>query len=689
MSNSVASSSSRLMVKNLPKHLDELSQKKHFSKFGRVTDVRIMFKGNDNRRFGFVGYIKDDDAKSALEKLNNTYIDTSKITIEYAQTLDTLETDQSKKISLRKKNERNEKNQKEMYNEIKTKSSKKNDEIPDTTEDNKKVLKKREMDDFLDMMEIDKTKIKAKKKLNTEEPKSNYHRDENTNTEKVDSLEVDDRRLYVTNIPFLMVKDEVRELFEKFGNVTECILPKNQQGNSKGMAYISYEDSNDAIQAISKLDNKINFGRILHIKQAFKSRRELFTNKDESKIQIANEKSSFKKIKRGQFMDRLDDENSWNTLFLNPNTVMDAVSKSYGISKAEMLDKEVENPAVRIATAETEVINETKEFLKNNGVNIDIFTTERKNCPRSKKVILVKNINTSLKKTKLTGQFSNYGEVSKVLLPKNKAIGIVIFVSTDHAENAFKKLAGYSIDGTVLYLEWAPQDMVEENDDSNNQIAVDSLNTKMQEEVKVDNDDVIEKIEKVETYANFEGDDSQVDKCKTVFVKNLSFNTSEDLFWDFMTEIDMANEVKSLKVVTKNGLSQGFGFIEFHYGTSASKFIKTKQGVILHEHSLKLSISKPNAKPESTRKTVDTNVKVTSKIVIRNLDFAANYREVKELLKNYGDVKAIRMPKKPNGEHRGFCFVEFMSLDDTKEAFEALSHTHFYGRKLAIEYAQE
>ena len=58
-------------------------------------------------------------------------------------------------------------------------------------------------------------------------------------------------------------------------------------------------------------------------------------------------------------------------------------------------------------------------------------------------------------------------------------------------------------------------------------------------------------------------------------------------------------------------------------------------------------------------------------------------------MKNYGDVKAIRMPKKPTGEHRGFCFVEFMSLDDTKEAFDALSHTHFYGRKLVIEYAQE
>jgi RNA recognition motif-containing protein len=38
---------------------------------------------------------------------------------------------------------------------------------------------------------------------------------------------------------------------------------------------------------------------------------------------------------------------------------------------------------------------------------------------------------------------------------------------------------------------------------------------------------------------------------------------------------------------------------------------------------------------------------------------------------------------------RGFCFAEFVSLEEAKNAFEALSSTHFYGRKLVIEYAKE
>ena len=709
MSNTGPLSSSRLMVKNLPKHLDELTMKKHFSKYGRVSDVKIIFKGNENRRFGFVGFIKDEEAANALSKCHNTYIDTSKITCEYAQTLDQLQNDSSKKYGLKKKDDRKEKSQVENYEETRQSRNKKNDESKKggKSDDTKKEQKKREIDDFQDMMEIDKTKVKSKKKLKVEEETNDAQKEEYTPNWKkaavpreADTNEIDEKRLFVTNIPFIIEKDEVKELFEKYGPVSECIVPKDKSGNSKGMAYISYEDPNDAIQAMHKMDNKIRLGRILHIKQAFKAKRDLY-KEDEKKEVVQTEKSSYKKVKRNTFMRKLDDTSSWNTLFLNPNTVMDAVSKSYGISKAEMLDKEVENPAVRIATAETEVINETKEFLKANGINIEIFTTERKDCPRSKKVMLVKNINTGMAKKKLTNLFNNYGEVSKVQLPKNKAIGIVKFVYEDHAENAFKNLSEYSVDGTVLYLEWAPMNMMEENaEDAAKEVAVDSFNTKMVEEVKetkmqeevkeTKDDDVVMKFEKVEGSDNFGGPrDDDIDKNKTVFVKNQNFSTTEDSLWEFQEEIGTANDVKSLKIVSKDGLSCGFGFIEFHFGNGANKFIKSKQNSLLHDHSQKLSISAPKARPETKRKTVEANQKVTTKIVIRNLDFAANYREVKELQKNYGDVKAIRMPKKPDGNHRGFCFVEYMSLDDTKEAFEALGHTHFYGRKLVIEYAQE
>jgi len=222
----------------------------------------------------------------------------------------------------------------------------------------------------------------------------------------------------------------------------------------------------------------------MHIQQAFAPRRSLYDTKDPYQ-ELLQEKSSFKQIKKGRFMKNLDDETSWNSLFLNPNTVMEAVGQSYGLTKAEMLDKEVENPAVRIATAETEIINQAKHFLKSNGINVDVFLGERKDSERSNKIILVKNLSLTLTRKKLTGLFNNYGTVSKVLLPKNKALGIVKFGSADHAANAFKCLSGYNIDGTVLYLEWAPMNMFNGDDDQDEELGIGTLGGAM--DLEIDN----------------------------------------------------------------------------------------------------------------------------------------------------------------------------------------------------------
>ncbi|OLY85792.1 Multiple RNA-binding domain-containing protein 1 [Smittium mucronatum] len=78
--------SSRIIVKNLPKRYSEERMKEHFSEKGSVTDVKIMknLKG-DTRRFGFVGYKSEKEAKAAVRFFNGTFIDTSKIIVEFAK----------------------------------------------------------------------------------------------------------------------------------------------------------------------------------------------------------------------------------------------------------------------------------------------------------------------------------------------------------------------------------------------------------------------------------------------------------------------------------------------------------------------------------------------------------------------------------------------------------------------------
>lgn len=53
-----------------------------FSEKGLVTDVQLKYKNGVFRKFAFVGFKKEEDAKAALEHFNNTCIGTARICVE-------------------------------------------------------------------------------------------------------------------------------------------------------------------------------------------------------------------------------------------------------------------------------------------------------------------------------------------------------------------------------------------------------------------------------------------------------------------------------------------------------------------------------------------------------------------------------------------------------------------------------
>lgn len=78
-------SMSRLIVRNLPKHLTVQRLKEHFERQGEVTDARIMkTRDGRSRLFGFVGFKTASDANQARAHFNGTYIDTSRVQVDVA-----------------------------------------------------------------------------------------------------------------------------------------------------------------------------------------------------------------------------------------------------------------------------------------------------------------------------------------------------------------------------------------------------------------------------------------------------------------------------------------------------------------------------------------------------------------------------------------------------------------------------
>ena len=692
--------SSRIIVKNLPKKITEEEIKKHFSQKGIVTDVKIMHKEDGrSRNFCFVGYKTEQSAKEAIKYFNQTYLKTMKISVEKAK----LQGDPSLKNKGKKGKNKNIKNNEENNDEeIETKESK----IKKILDLSKKTKNADKFDEALKNQKINVDENEEmKEKDNGNENIENMNSNDNENNKNknvedktndlINKKNLDPKRLYLRNIPFEITEDDIRSKFEKYGTINEIHIPINYKTNqSFGYAYISYETVESSIMAINKMDGEYFMGRRLHISIA-----EEKYNKPESELKIKynqKDKSSYKKEKTNKLKSNYNDETNWNYLFLNQNAVIDAVAKRLKIKKEDLLSQNNTDIAVQISAMETTIINETKEWLKQQGINLDILKGKRQDCIRSKTIILVKNISNKTKKENLQNLLERYGNLVRFLLSPSNTLAICEYVNKKHAENCIKHLSYYELDGELLYLEFAPEGLVSDSKENNK-------NNKIEEKPKdIINIDESEEENKEENKE--EGIDLLEGQGKILFVKNLDFSTNEKQLKKFFEKKDYIVKKVEIAKHLKDGknVSSGFGFVELKDEKMVLKAMKNLQGALLGGHSLKLSISKSSKnenkdllKNKRKRETElndyeyeDENIS-NNKLLIKNIAFEASKEELRKLFKEYGQVKNLRLPTKIDGSHRGFAFIEFMSHEEAQKVFKELQNTHFYKRKLIIEWAKQ
>ena len=106
------------------------------------------------------------------------------------------------------------------------------------------------------------------------------------------------------------------------------------------------------------------------------------------------------------------------------------MAKRLGIDKSKLLDRNQSNMAVRLAQSETIIINETKEWMKNNGIDVDnLQKLPRKDCKRSLTILLIKNIPYTAKEKELKEIFERYGELKRFEISPYNTIGIVEYLN--------------------------------------------------------------------------------------------------------------------------------------------------------------------------------------------------------------------------------------------------------------------
>ncbi|VTJ91495.1 Hypothetical predicted protein, partial [Marmota monax] len=107
-----------------------------------------------------------------------------------------------------------------------------------------------------------------------------------------------------------------------------------------------------------------------------------------------------------------------------------------------------------LALWETQLVQEVRRFLIDNGVSLDSFSQAAEK--QRKTVILAKNLPAGTLAAELQETFGRFGSLGCVLLCEGGVTVIMEFLEPLEARKAFRHLAYSKFHHVPLYLEWAP-----------------------------------------------------------------------------------------------------------------------------------------------------------------------------------------------------------------------------------------
>jgi len=199
-----------------------------------------------------------------------------------------------------------------------------------------------------------------------------------------------------------------------------------------------------------------------------------------------------------------------------------------------------------------------------------------------------------------------------------------------------------------------------------------------------------------------EGPDVNDEAGSTLFLKNLSFATTTERLSNILSTLPGFSfaRVQTKPDPKREGarLSMGYGFVGFKTKDSAQKALGGLQGFEVDGKALEVKFAQRGVEEvegrEKGKGELKGNTKAT-KVLVKNLPFEATKKDVRELFSAYGQLKALRLPRKPTisstgaQSTRGFAFLEFTTHAEAQRAMDALKHTHLLGRHLVLQWARE
>ena len=81
----------------------------------------------------------------------------------------------------------------------------------------------------------------------------------------------EEKKLFVGGLPWRMTNEELKEMFEEAGEVTDAFIPRDREtGRSRGFGFVEFATVEAAQAAVEKFDQMDYDGRALNVNFAQK-----------------------------------------------------------------------------------------------------------------------------------------------------------------------------------------------------------------------------------------------------------------------------------------------------------------------------------------------------------------------------------------------------------------------------------
>ena len=305
--------------------------------------------------------------------------------------------------------------------------------------------------------------------------------------------------------------------------------------------------------------------------------------------------------------------------------MVSSIADRLNIPKAEILNPESSNAAVKLALAETHVIQETKSYLESQGVILSSFSSRG----RSDTTILVKNIPYGTTADQIRELFEVHGKLSRVIVPPAGTMAVVDFEHAVEASKAFRAVAYRRLGNSVIYLEKGPLGMFQDTPEDTEPRPVTSSASGLRP-VTIPEQETVDSA----------GEEVSLSAGSTLFVKNLAFSTTtERLKQVFRNLPDFAFARVQTKPDPKRPampgveaprLSMGYGFVGFKTAEGAKKALKGMQGFMLDGHALHVKFAGRGTEEDESKDKATAKSR-TTKMIVKNVPFEATKKDVREL----------------------------------------------------------